>query len=60
MNMKTKSENMRLFDEARALKESIRIGLHRKATNGSFVDVKSSGIDLFKRADLSAKKKSDK
>lgn len=40
--MKSKSDNMRLFDEARTLRETVRSGLHRKATNGQFVEAKCS------------------
>lgn len=33
--MKTKAENLRLFNEARELRENVRSGLHQKATNRS-------------------------
>lgn len=31
--MKTKSENIRLFEEARSLRDDARFNLHAKATN---------------------------
>lgn len=33
MSPKTKAENLRLFEEARSLRESARSSLHQKATN---------------------------
>jgi len=57
VNMKTKSENMRLFEEARALKENVRSGLHRKATNGALTESQSRCVTLSKKTDLSPEKK---
>ena len=48
--MKTKSENLKLFQEANSLRESIRMDLHNKANNHNAVlkesDLKSH--DTFK------------
>jgi hypothetical protein len=43
MNTKTKAENLRLFVEARSLRESVRSGLHRKAINASDKQLGESG-----------------
>jgi hypothetical protein len=50
MNTKTKAENLRLFAEARSLRESVRSGLHRKAINASDDRVPWRGVRSVSRS----------
>jgi len=58
--MKTKAENLRLFKEARSLRESVRSGLHKKATNAPeniFNTAQSMKLNVHNKANQCGPKK---
>ena len=57
MSTKSKAENMRLFNEAKTLKESMRSSLHQKATNASFCEYTPAQSKVYNNANPAGSKK---